>query len=77
MMEKGYPGTDSPLILYVLCSSQKRDDRSMGRKQIDQQERKHTITIRLPLWMIKQLREMTNYNAFIEQVLRKYFKKRD
>lgn len=49
----------------------------MGRKRLSDDDIKVTITIRLPVWLIRKLREKKNYNKYIFDILSKYIKKDD
>lgn len=46
----------------------------MGRKPLPLMDRKNQLTIRLPYWMILDLRKYENYNKIIEIELKKMLK---
>lgn len=46
----------------------------MGRKRLSDDEKKHRITIRLPGWMIKELRQIEGYGLIIEKLIEEYLK---
>lgn len=46
----------------------------MGNKK-KLEERKELLTIRLPYWMIIKLKQIKNYNSYIEEILKNYVKK--
>jgi hypothetical protein len=47
----------------------------LGTKRIPEEDRKQKIGIRLPQWMIDQIRETGTLQEVIEGILRKHIKK--
>jgi hypothetical protein len=48
----------------------------LGNKRLPEEDRKNKIGIRLPQWMIDQIRETGTLQEVIEGILRKHIKKK-
>lgn len=48
----------------------------MSRSPVDPELKKIQITLRLPKYLIDQLREIDGYNNLVEQLLKDYFSKK-
>lgn len=47
----------------------------MGRPRKTYEEKKHTITVSLPGWIVLKLKEKGKYSNLIEVLLKEYFAK--
>jgi hypothetical protein len=49
----------------------------VGRKRLDENLRKEMFTVRIPKWMIEEMKRFKGYNSIVEELIRNYLKTRD